>query len=94
MVADSSSFLWFAADGFTHTAMGETGVFSPTTRLSARSPLPCRFTIHKDGGTVVQQEGRALDWTPPGPGKYRVEAELKVLGNWVPWVYANPIELR
>ena len=94
MVADSSSFQWFAADGFTHTAMGETGVFSPTTRLSARSPLPCRFTIHKDGGTVVQQEGRALDWTPPGPGKYRVEAELKVLGNWVPWVYANPIELR
>jgi hypothetical protein len=42
----------------------------------------------------LQQEGRALEWTPPGPGTYRVEAELKVLGKWVSWVYANPIELR
>ena len=25
---------------------------------------------------------------------YRVEAELNVLGTWVPWVYANPLELR
>ena len=43
---------------------------------------------------MVQAEGRMLDWHPPGPGKYRVEAELKVLDEWVPWVYANPIELR
>jgi hypothetical protein len=69
-------------------------VFSPTTRLIARSPLPCRFTILKDGASVCRQEGRALEWTPAGRGKYRVEAEIKVLGNWVPWVYANPIELR
>jgi hypothetical protein len=94
MVADSSSFQWFATDGSNHTVMGEAGVFSPATRLSARSPLPCRFTIHKDGAAVLQQAGRALDWTPPGQGKYRVEAELNVLGAWVPWVYANPLELR
>jgi hypothetical protein len=94
MVADSAGFQWFAADGTNHTVMGETAVFSPAAPLSARSPLPCRFTILKDGSVVCQQEGRTLDWTPPGPGKYRVEAELQVLGNWVPWVYANPIELR
>jgi hypothetical protein len=43
---------------------------------------------------VYQQEGRDVDWTPPGPGKYRVEAELNVMNEWIPWVYANPIELR
>jgi hypothetical protein len=48
----------------------------------------------KDGSTAYQQEGRAVDWTPPGPGKYRVEAELKVLDEWIPWVYANPIQLQ
>jgi hypothetical protein len=94
MIADSSSFRWFAADGTNHTVMGEAAAFTPATRLGARSPLPCRFTILKNGSSVHQQEGRALDWTPSGPGKYRVEAELKVLGEWVPWVYANPIELR
>ena len=94
MIADCSSFQWFAADGTNYTVMGEATVLSPATRLGARSPLPCRFTILKDGSVVSQQEGRTLDWTPPGPGKYRVEAELKVLDQWVPWVYANPIELR
>ena len=94
MIADSSGFQWFAADGTNQVVMGEAAAFTPATRLGARSPLPCRFTILKNGSVVCQQEGRALDWTPSGPGKYRVEAELKVLGEWVPWVYANPIELR
>jgi hypothetical protein len=94
MIASSTGFQWFAADGTNHTVMGETATFSPATCLGVKSPLPCRFTIIKDGIAVHQEEGRALTWTPPGPGKYRVEAELKVLDKWVPWVYANPIELR
>jgi hypothetical protein len=94
MIANSVGFQWFAADGTNHTVMGETAAFSPATRLGVKSPLPCRFTIIKNGSAVCQEEGRALDWTPPGPGKYRVEAELKVLNNWVPWVYANPIKLH
>jgi len=94
IIANSSSFRWFADDGTIHTVMGEAAAFSPATRLGARSPLPCRFTIVKTGSAVYQGEGRTLDWTPSGPGKYRVEAELKVLDEWVPWVYANPIELR
>ena len=94
MIADSSSFRWFAAAGTNQTVMGEMASFSTETRLRAVSPLPCRFTVLKDGSAVYQQEGRAVEWTPLGPGKYRVEAELKVLNEWVPWVYANPIQLR
>jgi hypothetical protein len=94
MIADSSSFRWFAAAGTNQAVMGESAPFAPATRLHALSPAPCRFTVLKDGSAVRQQEGRAMDWTPPGPGKYRVEAELKVLGDWVPWVYANPIQLQ
>ena len=84
MIADSSSFRWFAAAGTNQTVMGELVPFSTGTRLRAMSPLPCRFTVLKDGSAVYQQGGRAADWMPPGPGKYRVEAELKVLGEWVP----------
>jgi len=94
MIADSSSFRWFAADGTNQTVMGEAAPFSAGTRLHVLSPLPCRFTVLKDGSAIDRQEGRAVDWTPSGPGKYRVEAELKVLGEWVPWVYANPIQLQ
>ncbi len=94
MIADSSSFRWFAADGAARAVMGETVATSKELHLHAKSPLPCRFTILRDGTPVCRQEGRGLDWSPPGPGKYRVEAELKILDEWVPWVYANPIELR
>ncbi len=94
MIADSSSFRWYAKDPSGLAVMGEMLPFSNETRLHALSPLPCRFTIVKDGSVVQQAEGRAVDWTPTGPGKYRVEAELKVRDEWVPWVYANPIQLH
>lgn len=94
MMADSASFRWFANDRAGSAVMGEEFRFSSETRLHARSPLPCRFTVVKDGGVVHQKEGRGMDWTPPGPGKYRVEAELQVRAEWVVWVYANPIHLK
>lgn len=94
MIADSSSFRWFAQNTSGLAVMGETLAFDNATRLHALSPLPCRFTILRNGAVVLQQEGRALDFTPSSPGKYRVEAELKIRNDWVPWVYANPIELK
>lgn len=94
MLADSTGFSWFVTDAAGRAVMGESRAFSRDARLHARSPLPCRFTLLNDGSVVCQSEGRSLDWSPPRPGKYRVEAELKVLDQWVPWVYANPIQLR
>jgi hypothetical protein len=94
VIADSAGFRWFASDMTTTVVMGETMPLSTNIHLSALSPLPCRFTVVKDGSVVHQQEGRALTWEPSGPGKYRVEADLKVLNEWVPWVYANPIQLE
>ena len=93
MIADSSGFRWFAVGAEGRTLMGESGPLTRETRLRAVSPLPCRFTILRDGRAVCQQEGRDVEWPPDAPGKYRVEAELKVLGEWVPWVYANPLQL-
>jgi hypothetical protein len=94
LIADSAGFRWLAEGRNGKAVMGETARFSADSRLRALSPEPCRFTVVKDGSPVYQSEGRVLDWAPPGSGKYRVEAELTVLGEWVPWVYANPIELR
>ena len=94
MIADSSSFRWTAGDRSGSAVMGESHALSKETRLRATSPLPCRFTIVRDGMAVHQVEGREVEWAPTGPGKYRVEAELKISDEWVPWVYANPIQLR
>jgi hypothetical protein len=74
--------------------MGETAPFYPGIALRAAAPNHCRFTIIKHGNAMVRHEGRSFEWAPPSPGKYRVEAELKIRGEWVPWVYANPILLE
>ena len=74
--------------------MGESIAYSAGLHLRGFSPLPCRFTVVKDGVVVHRAMGREMDWVAPGRGKYRVEAELGVRQEWAPWVYANPIELR
>lgn len=94
VIADSSGFCWFASSPAGHAVMGEALPFSEETRLHAKSPLPGRFTVLKDGKTILQEQGRELDFTPSGPGKYRVEVELRVRREWLPWVYANPIHLQ
>ena len=93
-IADSSGFSWWAQEGTNTAVMGESAKFSTQTSLHARSPIPCRFTVIRDGQPIYQDQGRGMYWTPPGPGKYRVEAELEVLNEWTPWIYANPIQLR
>ncbi|HNQ73200.1 MAG TPA: hypothetical protein PKN95_06300 [Verrucomicrobiota bacterium] len=94
MIADSSGFRWFADNGTERAVMGEALPFTTATRLHALSPLPGRFSIWRNGVLLQQQEGRRWEWTPSRPGKYRVEVEVKIGSEWVPWVYANPIELK
>jgi len=94
LVADSYGFRWWASDGSNEIVMGESAALSRQTLLHARSPLPCRFTVVSNGRLAYQRDGRNLDWAPVAPGKYRVEAELHVGDEWIPWVYANPIQLQ
>lgn len=94
MIADSESFRWMATNAGGRAVMGESLEMGTGTKLRALAPQQCRFTIVKDGVPVQQAEGREIEWTAPGPGHYRVEAELKVAGEYVPWIYANPITLR
>jgi len=94
MIADSSGFRWFAENPSGLAVMGESLPYDRSTKFHALSPELVRFTILRNGGVVHQQEGRQLEWTPSRPGKYRVEAELKLNGEWVPWVYVNPVELK
>ena len=93
VLADSTGFVFMAESGETRAVMGESTPLGSDTRLRAASPVPCRFTIVHDGNVVHQAEGRELDWQPKETGKYRVEAEVDILGEWTPWVYTNPIEI-
>jgi hypothetical protein len=94
LLADSSGFRWLAESTTGRCVMGGTQTFTPDTRLRALAPVPGRFTLVKDGAVLARAEGRSAEWTAPGAGKYRVEVELNIRGEWTPWIYANPLELR
>ena len=94
MLADARGFVYQAQGGGVDAVMGESTAYGPELRLCAASPQSCRFTVLKDGEAVHQEEGRKLTYTPGGPGKYRIEAELNIVDEWTPWIYTNPIELQ
>ena len=94
LIADSSGFRWLADGPSGRAVMGESLAFAEGARLRALAPVPGRFTLVKDGVAIERSEGRSAEWIARGPGKYRVEVELPVRGEWTPWIYANPIELR
>ena len=74
--------------------MGESMPFSNTMRLRAAAPHVGRFTVVHDGKAIYRTGGTELDWQPPEPGNYRVEVELMILDEWVPWIYSNPIRIH
>ncbi|MCK5861163.1 MAG: hypothetical protein KAH38_01670, partial [Candidatus Hydrogenedentes bacterium] len=93
MLADSSDFVFMARNEEQTGIMGEDIVFTEDAWLVISSPQRCRITIKRHGEEVYQTVGTLVDWQPTRSGKYRVEAELDILGEWTPWVYTNPIEL-
>ncbi|MCX5758177.1 MAG: hypothetical protein NTU83_06655 [Candidatus Hydrogenedentes bacterium] len=93
MIADARGFKFLAESPKGKATIGESIALDPGLKLRMASPNACRFTVFRHGVQVAQQEGTTFDWTPPDTGKYRVEAELNIVGEWTPWVYTNPIEV-
>ncbi|HOH51178.1 MAG TPA: hypothetical protein PLI98_10605 [Candidatus Hydrogenedentes bacterium] len=93
MIADSSGFVWMAKGPSGQAVMGESIPLSPGLKLVGAAPHVCRFIVKRHGQEVYRSEGASMEFVPDQPGKYRVEAELRILDEWVPWVYANPVEI-
>ena len=99
LLVDSAGFEWWAEHaggngGGEVVVMGESVANAADLRLRARSPVSCRFTVVKDGQVMTQKDGVDLEYTPVGPGRYRVEAELTIRDVLTPWVYTNPIWVK
>jgi hypothetical protein len=77
--------------------MGDEVPPNPQLRFTVSTPVPARIALIKDGNIVEQRSGKTLEFTPDGPGIYRVEAYLDSLPSPVtghPWVISNPIYVR
>jgi hypothetical protein len=64
-------------------------------KLAARLPLPALVRLVRHGKEVGRSEGKAeAEWAVTEAGAYRLEAWLKLDGEWRPWVFSNPVYVR
>jgi ATP-dependent RNA helicase RhlE len=62
---------------------------------AARLPLPATVRLLRHGREVAKAEDRTeFEYAVTEPGVYRLEAWLRLDGEWRPWVYANPVYVR
>ena len=62
--------------------------------LHARTPLPARLRLLRDGRPVASREGTSLEHEVEEPGVYRIEAQRWSKGRERTWILSNPIYLR
>jgi hypothetical protein len=77
--------------------MGDETSLATNTKLTAKSPLPTRFVLLKDGNPSAQASGLSAEFPVNTPGVYRIEAYLDSLPSPAagkPWVISNPIYVR
>jgi hypothetical protein len=74
-------------------AMGQEAAAGRRT-LHARTPLPARLRLLRDGRPVASREGTSLEQVVEQPGVYRVEARRWCKGRERTWILSNPIYLR
>ncbi len=77
--------------------MGDEISADAQTRFTVKVPVPARVVLIKDGNFVDQRTGASVEFSPDGPGVYRVEAYLDSLPSPVtgrPWIISNPIYVR
>jgi hypothetical protein len=95
-MCDPTGFRFDAVtDGKQAAIMGEEVKLSDGLKLTAKLPVPAYVRLLHHGKEVAKSEGKAdFEYAVKEVGAYRLEAWLKLDGEWRPWIYANPIYVK
>lgn len=92
-------------DGFQYFALNRqqelTGILGDSVsvqdaqHLRVLSPFPARYRLIRGGKVLAETEEiqYEFDFSPNQEGNYRIEADLWLNGQWVNWIFTNPIFL-
>ncbi|MFT3883758.1 MAG: hypothetical protein QM703_29525 [Gemmatales bacterium] len=96
-MCDASGFQFTATDkaGKQLGVMGDEVKLADGTKLQAKLPVPALTRLLHHGKEVGRSEGKAdVEFVLKEPGAYRLEAWLKLDGEYWPWIFANPIYVK
>jgi len=95
-LGDAKGFMYYAVNQSESITgiMGDSVNFEQLKSLNAVSPLPGQFRLLHNGKTVnvTPADDYQYTWSDMlEKGAYRIEMHIKLRGEYVPWLYSNPI---
>jgi hypothetical protein len=96
-MCDATGFRFEAVDDRSRlvATMGDEVERSEGLKLTARLPVPAYVRLLRGGKDVAKSEGKAdFEFEVKEPGAHRLEAWLKLDGEWRPWIFSNPIYVK
>ncbi|MDP2338767.1 MAG: hypothetical protein Q8N05_20415 [Bacteroidota bacterium] len=95
-LGDAKGFMYYARNQNDSIVgiLGDSVKIGQVKTLNAVSPLPGQFRLIHDGKIVniSSDDSFEYSWTEPvEKGAYRIEMRIKPTGEYVPWLYSNPI---
>lgn len=93
-LCDATGFDFAAQNGDQRHEMGSRITMADGLVLNARAPHAGHWTLVRNGQTVFETDGDALDFPIKEPGVYRVEVSLQVASETKPWILSNPIYVQ
>lgn len=94
-MCDPTGFRFDATDGKQLASMGDEVKLSDGLKLTAKLPLPAYVRLLRHGVEVAKTEGKAdFEFAVKESGAYRLEAWLKLDGEWRPWIFSNPVYVK
>jgi len=96
-MGDATGFRFDAVDdkGRVAAILGDEVQQSEGMKLHARLPLPGYLRLIRDGKEVAARESQSeFEFALKKAGVYRLEAWLKIDGEYRPWIFSNPIYVR
>jgi hypothetical protein len=96
-MCDPTGFRFEAVDGTgkVSASMGDEVKLSDDLKLTAKLPVPAYIRLLRHGQEVAKSEGKAeFEFAVKEAGVYRLEAWLKLDGEWRPWIFANPVYVK
>jgi hypothetical protein len=97
-LAKGEGFQYYALNDQNEPAgiLGDSISVQVVDQLKVLSPFPARYRMIRDGELVLETEeiSYEFEFSPNNErGNYRVEADLRLDGQWVNWIFTNPIYL-
>jgi hypothetical protein len=95
-MCDATGFRFEASvEGKPVAMMGDEVKLADGLKLTAKLPLPAYVRLVRHGEEVAKSEGKAeFEFAVKEVGAYRLEAWLKLDGEWRPWIYSNPVYVK